>query len=64
MIQLKGPSAIGALVAVLGMTACGGGARSAYQVLIHHHTTSGSDRWIAYVGQLGVRAGLANGEGA
>ena len=29
MIQLKGPSAIGALVAVLGMTACGGGARSA-----------------------------------
>jgi hypothetical protein len=28
-------------------------ARSAYQVLIHHHTTSGTDRWIAYVGHHG-----------
>ena len=25
-------------------------ARSAYQVLVHHHTTAGSDRWILSVG--------------
>src|SRR5439155_6530556 len=28
-------------------------ARSAYQVLVHHHTTGGADRWIVYVGHHG-----------
>jgi hypothetical protein len=28
-------------------------ARSAYQPVIHHHTTPGSDRWILYVGHHG-----------
>ncbi len=28
-------------------------ARSAYQALVHHHTTGGADRWIVYVGHHG-----------
>jgi hypothetical protein len=31
-------------------------ARSAYQTLVHHHTTGGSDRWILYVGHHGGEA--------
>jgi hypothetical protein len=31
-------------------------ARSAYQALVHHHTTAGSDRWILYVGHHGGEA--------